>query len=348
MDAWYSDHHQAHDAQSELLGGQLTASHETPLRAERVLDAFLEAGVGLVHTPPDAGLAPILAVHDADYIDFLRGAWDAWRAIERKHPALPTVWHAGLGPPAERPRHIEGQLGYYAMDAASAIVAGTWTAAYWSAQCAIAAASSLMQGAEGGSAAFAICRPPGHHATARAMGGYCYLNNAAIAAQHLRALGQPRVAVLDIDYHHGNGTQSIFWQRDDVFFASLHADPHDDYPYFSGHARERGEGDGLGATLNLPLPPGTQAPEYLAALEQALDAIEAAGCTATVVSLGVDTFERDPISRFKLREGDYAQIGVRLKRLPRPVLFVFEGGYATGEVGTNAVGVLRGYEAGIE
>ncbi|MBL8345453.1 MAG: histone deacetylase family protein [Rubrivivax sp.] len=341
MDAWYSDHHQAHHGQSELIGGQLVAGFELPLRAERVLDAFLEAGVGLVHTPADAGLAPILAVHDADYVDFLRGAWDAWRAIGRAHPALPMVWHAGHGLPKERPRHIEGQLGYYSMDAGAAIVAGTWTAVYWSAQCAIAAASALVQGAP---AAFAICRPPGHHATARAMGGYCYLNNAAIAAQHLRALGQPRVAVLDIDYHHGNGTQSIFWQRDDVFFASLHADPHDDYPYFSGHADERGEGDGHGATLNLPLPAGTEAPEYLAALEQALDALAAAECTATVVSLGVDTFELDPISRFKLHEEDYFEIGRRLKRLPQPVLFVFEGGYATEEVGRNAVGVMQGFE----
>jgi acetoin utilization deacetylase AcuC-like enzyme len=177
------------------------------------------------------------------------------------------------------------------------------------------------------------------------MGGYCYLNNAAIAAQQLRALGQPRVAVLDIDYHHGNGTQAIFWRRDDVFFASLHADPHDDYPYFSGHAHERGEDEGYGATLNLPLPAGTAAPEYLAALEQALDAVDAAGCTAAVVSLGVDTFERDPISRFRLREGDYLEIGRRLQRLPRPAVFVFEGGYATDEVGRNAVAVLQGFEA---
>lgn len=342
MDAWYSDHHQAHHGHGELIGGQLVTGYELPVRAERVLDAFLEAGLGLVHAPADAGLAPVLAVHDADYVDFLRGAWDAWRDLGRTHPALGMVWHAGQGLPTEKPRHIEGQLGYYSMDAGCAIVEGTWKAAYWSAQCAIAAA---REAARSGGATFAICRPPGHHATARAMGGYCYLNNAAIAAQQLRALGQPRVAVLDIDYHHGNGTQAIFWQRDDVFFASLHADPHDDYPYFSGHASERGEDEGYGATLNFPLPAGTEAPEYLSALEQALDAIEAAGCTAVVVSLGVDTFERDPISRFKLREADYFEIGRRIKRLPRPAVFVFEGGYATEEVGRNAVSVLRGFEA---
>ncbi|MBL8288865.1 MAG: histone deacetylase family protein [Rubrivivax sp.] len=344
MDAWYSDHHLAHHGHSELFGGRLVESFEQPLRAERVLDAFLEANLGLVHTPPDAGLAPILAVHDATYVDFLRGAWDAWRALGRAHPALPMAWHAGMGLAAVRPRHIEGQLGYHSMDAGCAIVAGTWPAAYGSAQCAIAAATALAHGEQ--PAAFAICRPPGHHATARAMGGYCYLNNAAIAAQLLRSLGrQPRVAVLDIDYHHGNGTQAIFWQRGDVFFASLHADPHDDYPYFSGHAGERGEGDGFGATLNLPLPAGTEAPEYLAALDTALDAVRSSGCTASVVSLGVDTFERDPISRFKLRGEDYAVIGRALQRLPRPVLFVFEGGYATDEIGRNAVAVLQGFEA---
>lgn len=343
MDAWYSDHHQAHHGQSELIGGQLVPGFELPVRAERVLDAFLEAGLGLVHTPADAGLAPILAVHEADYVDFLRGAWDAWRAIDRAHPALPMIWHAGLGLPQERPRHIEGQLGYYSMDAGCAIVAGTWTAAYWSAQCAITAADALGRGAP---AAFAICRPPGHHAAARTMGGYCYLNNAAIAAERLRGQGHARVAVLDIDYHHGNGTQSIFWQRDDVFFASLHADPHDDYPYFSGHASERGEGEGYGATLNLPLPAGTEAPEYLAALEQALEAVDAAACTATVVSLGVDTFEHDPISRFKLTSDDYLRIGQRIAALGRPTLFVFEGGYAVDAIGVNAVNVLQGFEQG--
>ncbi|MCC6246703.1 MAG: histone deacetylase family protein [Rubrivivax sp.] len=347
MDAWYSDHHRAHQGQSELFGGKIVTSFETPQRAGRVLDAFLEAGLGLEYAPTDAGLAPILAVHDADYVDFLRGAWDAWHHLGRVHPALPMVWHAGRGLPTERPRHIEGQLGYYAMDAGCAIVAGTWPAAYWSAQCAVAAARAAADAtAHGAAATFAICRPPGHHATARAMGGYCYLNNAAIAAEQLRSLGQPRVAVLDIDYHHGNGTQAIFWARDDVFFTSLHADPHDDYPYFSGHADERGEGDGYGATLNLPLPAGTQAPVYLAALDEALDAVDVSGSTATVVSLGVDTFELDPISRFKLREADYLEIGRRLgRRLPRPVVFVFEGGYATDEVGRNAVAVLQGFEA---
>jgi acetoin utilization deacetylase AcuC-like enzyme len=211
--------------------------------------------------------------------------------------------------PRKLPRHIDGQLGFYSQDAECSLVEGTWAAVYASAQCALAAAADLLAGAR---CSFAICRPPGHHATARAMGGFCYLNNVAIAAQHLRDHGLQRVAVVDVDYHHGNGTQSIFWARGDVFFASLHADPHDDYPFFTGHASETGIGDGQGCNLNLPLPPGTDGTQYLAALDRALQAVAAFRPQALLVSLGVDTFERDPISAFKLRTDDYPQIGRRL------------------------------------
>ena len=343
MDAWYSAHHHAHHGHGELIGGRLVSGFELPVRADRVRTAFEAAGLGQVCTPVDAGLAPILAVHDARYVDFLRTAWAQWVAAGNHHPALGMVWHAGFGLPRTEPRHIEGKLGFYSLDAGCAIVAGTWQAAYWSAQCAVSAAAALAAGAP---SALAICRPPGHHATASAMGGYCYLNNAAIAVQALRDAGLGRVGVLDIDYHHGNGTQAIFWRRSDVFFASLHADPHDDYPYLSGHADEVGEGEGAGHTLNLPLPAGTTAPAYLAALETAIDATLARGCTSVVVSLGVDTFERDPISKFKLTGPDYLEIGRRIRRLAMPALFVFEGGYATDEVGDNAVSVLKGFQHG--
>ena len=343
MEAWYSAHHHAHHGHGELIGGRLVSGFELPVRAERVRTAFEAAGLGQVHTPVDAGLAPILAVHEVAYVDFLRTAWAQWVAAGNQHPALGMVWHAGMGLPRTEPRHIEGKLGFYSLDAGCAIVAGTWQAAYWSAQCAVSAAAALAAGAP---SALAICRPPGHHATASAMGGYCYLNNAAIAVQVLRDAGLGRVGVLDIDYHHGNGTQAIFWRRSDVFFTSLHADPHDDYPYLSGHADETGEGEGTGHTLNLPLPAGTTAPAYLAALEAAINATLARGCAAVVVSLGVDTFERDPISKFKLTGADYLEIGRRMRRLAVPVLFVFEGGYATDEVGDNAVSVLKGFQFG--
>ena len=343
MDAWWSTQHRGHHGHTELARGELLAGYESPIRAEHVREAFLAAGLGHLHEPPDLGLEPVLAIHDAAYVSLLRTAWDEWSALGRTGPALPMIWHAGLGLPQVASRHIDGRLGQHSIDAGSSIVAGTWNAVYWSAQCALAGAAALVAGAP---SAFALCRPPGHHATASAMGGYCYLNNAAIAAQALRDGGRSRVAVLDVDYHHGNGTQAIFWRRPDVFFASLHADPHDDYPYLSGHADERGAGPGLGHTLNLPLPAGTQAPAYLAALETALDAVLRHASQAVVVSLGVDTFERDPISRFGLRSDDYLEVGRRLRRLAQPVLFVFEGGYATDEVGLNAVNVLRGFEHG--
>ena len=343
MDAWFSDHHLAHHDQAELIAGKLVTGFELPVRATRVRQAFIDAGLGAMHAPKDAGMGPILAVHDEGYVTFLREAWADWQALGHSHPALPMIWHAGQGLPRHVPRHIEGRMGYYALDAGCAIVAGTWEAAYWSAQCALSAAAALNAGAD---SALAICRPPGHHATRSAMGGYCYLNNAAIAAQALLGPRFSRVGVVDIDYHHGNGTQEIFWRRDDVFFTSLHADPHDDYPYFSGHADERGEGPGLGHNLNLPLPAGTQAPAYLAVLDLAIDAVLQRRCQAVVVSLGVDTFEKDPISKFRLTEADYITIGQRLQRLGVPVLFVFEGGYATDEVGTNAVNVLTGHVRG--
>jgi acetoin utilization deacetylase AcuC-like enzyme len=343
MDTWYSEHHRGHHGHGEISRGELVAGFELPIRAEHVREAVLGARLGAVRTPVDAGLDAIHAVHDPAYVAFLSGAWTAWRALGRTHPALPMIWHAGLGLPRVVPQHIDGQLGFYSFDGGSAIVEGTWRAAYWSAQCAIAGAAALHGGAPG---AFALCRPPGHHAAAALMGGYCYLNNAAIAAQALLGGRFPRVGVLDIDYHHGNGTQAIFWRRDDVFFASVHADPSDDYPYLSGHTDEVGEGAGLGHTLNLPLPAGTEAPAYLAALERAIDAVLAKRCSAVVVSLGVDTFEKDPISKFKLKSDDYLEIGRRLQRLGVPLLFVFEGGYSTDEVGLNAVNVLVGFERG--
>ncbi|MDE2456653.1 MAG: histone deacetylase family protein, partial [Burkholderiales bacterium] len=323
MLAYYSPRHLLHRDQSEFIGGQLRPGFELPVRAERVRQAYLDAALGNCIEPPDQGLEPVLAVHDAAYVDFLAGAWSEWAALGHRHPALPMIWHAGAGLPRIVPRHIEGRLGFYSIDAGCAIVEGTWPAVYWSAQCAIAGADAL---GEGRRSAFAICRPPGHHAAAALMGGYCYLNNAAIAAERLRRRGFARVAILDVDYHHGNGTQSIFWRRGDVFFASLHADPHDDYPYFSGHADECGEGPGLGQTLNLPLPAGTTGAAYLAAFDRAIDAIAAGGCDALVVSLGVDTFDGDPISKFRLHHADYLEMGRRMRRLGLPALFVFEGG----------------------
>jgi acetoin utilization deacetylase AcuC-like enzyme len=208
------------------------------------------------------------------------------------------------------------------------------------AECALSAAQAVL---EGDRAAFALSRPPGHHAGADFFGGYCFLNNAALAAQHLRNNGVNKVAVLDVDYHHGNGTQAIFYDRLDVFFASIHGDPRTDYPFYLGHADERGAGAGQGANLNLPLPRGTDYAAWSQALETALAAIAAFGADALVVSLGLDSFEGDPISGFKLKTDDYLRMGERLQHVGLPTVLVFEGGYATSDIGVNAANVLQAF-----
>ncbi len=234
-------------------------------------------------------------------------------------------------------------MGLFSFDAGSPLTSGTWVAARAGACCAISAARRVLQGER---AAFALTRPPGHHAGMDFFGGYCFLNNAALAAQDLREAGMRRVAVLDVDYHHGNGTQAIFYGRADVFFASVHGDPHTEYPYYLGYADERGAGAGLACNLNLPLPRGSGFAAWRAALAQALAAIAGYGAEALVVSLGVDTFEGDPISGFGLRSADYLAIGEDLAAAGLPTVFVFEGGYAVAEVGVNTVNVLEGFRQG--
>jgi acetoin utilization deacetylase AcuC-like enzyme len=237
-----------------------------------------------------------------------------------------------------RPNSITGKLGYYAMAAETSISAGSWEAACASADVALTAAARLATGERG---AFALCRPPGHHAARDLYGGYCFLNNAAIAAQYLRDHGNERVAILDVDFHHGNGTQDIFYARSDVLYCSIHGDPLDAFPYFAGYADEIGSGEGTGYNLNLPLPRGTDFRVWRAALETALARIVKFAPGALVVSLGVDTFENDPISFFKLKTDDFARYGRLISALGLPTLFVLEGGYAVAEIGVNAVNVLQ-------
>lgn len=347
MHTTYSDRHRLHHGQAELIDGHFVPCFEKPERADLVLARVQAVGLGPVLAPQAFGLDPVRRVHRSDFVDFLASAWPRWTALGRQHDALPLVWPV----PAltadrvsvPRPEHIDGQLGYYAMDAGVPITAGTWAAVQDAVDVALTGVALLRRGQR---AAFALCRPPGHHAAAAAMGGYCYLNNAAIAVQALRDLGAARVAVLDVDYHHGNGTQSIFYARADVLFVSLHGDPRVEYPYFLGHADETGAGPGLGFNLNLPLPHGTAWDDYAPALDLACRRAEAHGADALVVSLGVDTFELDPISRFRLTSPDYLRLGARIAALGRPTLFVFEGGYAVDAVGVNAVNVLQGFEGG--
>jgi acetoin utilization deacetylase AcuC-like enzyme len=235
---------------------------------------------------------------------------------------------------------IDAKLGRYSYDASTPIAAGTWDAAYASVQSALAATEAVLAGEP---AAFALCRPPGHHCGADYMGGYCYLNATAVAAEAAIADGRRRVAILDIDYHHGNGTQDIFYGRGDVLFVSIHADPAIDYPFYWGHSDETGEGEGEGATLNLPLPRGTRLREFERALETALERIAAFAPDILLCSYGADTFAGDPISFFEIETADYAVIGRRIAGLGLPTAILMEGGYAVDALGANVAAFLSGF-----
>jgi acetoin utilization deacetylase AcuC-like enzyme len=240
------------------------------------------------------------------------------------------------------PENIVGAIGHYANAADTSISKGSYEAAVASMRCAIAGADWLNGGNR---FAFSLCRPPGHHAGIDLFGGYCFINNAAVAAQRLRDHGAAKVAVLDVDFHHGNGTQDIFYRRGDVFTASLHGDPIQAFPYFLGHADEEGEAAGEGANRNYPMPRGTSWDAWSAALADALSRIKAFGAEAIVVSLGVDTYERDPISFFKLTSDDFIRMGAMIASMGLPVLTCMEGGYGVPEIGFNVANMLKGLEA---
>jgi acetoin utilization deacetylase AcuC-like enzyme len=349
MHTIYSEDHRLHDGNVELFEGKVVKPHEMPRRADIVLNRVKSEKLGDVVAPQDFGIDPILGVHDKGLVEFLRDCWSEWTKSGRNFDALPHIWPTpGLLPPnrsrADGPRtqSIDGKLGFYGIDAGTPIIEGTWRAVYTSAQVALTGQRLVATGER---AAFALCRPPGHHAGSDFYGGYCFLNNAAIAAQAFRDAGAKRVAILDVDYHHGNGTQQIFYERADVLTISIHADPKQEFPYFLGHADERGEGRGEGFHLNLPLPWGIGWAEYGTALDTAMRRLTEFAPDAIVVSLGVDTFEKDPISKFKLKHEDYIRIGEAVAAAGKPTLFVMEGGYAVEELGVNAVNVLQGFES---
>lgn len=341
--------HARHAGRQEMFRGRMVDSHEVPARLQHVLDELQRRPVGTLQPVPqglalDAALA---RVHTPDYLQFLAGAWDEWVALDPANAgrdALASVWplpsrHAFRTDAL--PHNFAARLGRYAFDAGTPLTDGSWVAARAGAACALAAALDV---ARHGGGAFALTRPPGHHAGADFMGGYCFLNNAAVAAQALRDAGQPRVAVLDIDYHHGNGTQAIFYERADVLTVSIHGDPRTEYPFFIGHADERGAGAGEGFNLNLPLARGSRFAVWQRALERALQAVGDFRPQALVVAMGLDTFAGDPIAGFGLESPDYLEVGRALGGLKLPTVITFEGGYAVAEVGVNAVNVLEGWQ----
>ncbi|MDJ0777347.1 MAG: histone deacetylase family protein [Gammaproteobacteria bacterium] len=336
----YSDKHALRDARTELYGGELVPPFECPVRAEHILGRVREVGLGEVIAPREFSLEPVTRIHDPGFIHFLEHCWQEWVAAGFKGEAIAANWPA-RGMQQRAPHHIEGKIGYYALAAETSITDGTWQAARASVDVALTAQSAV---ADSSSSAFALCRPPGHHAAGDMFGGYCFINNAAVATQAFLDQGAARVALLDVDFHHGNGSQAIFYDRDDVLFLSLHGDPAEAFPHFLGYADETGHGAGQGYNHNYPMGPGTAFDTWGAALDDACAKIRGYAPDALVVSLGVDTFENDPISFFKLTSDDFRRYGASIASLGLPTLFIMEGGYAVEEIGVNAVNVLQGFE----
>jgi acetoin utilization deacetylase AcuC-like enzyme len=343
MITFFSEQHVQHAPQHEFFRGERVPCFESPARARFVQQQLMARGHVL--REPGTDSRPVLAlIHTSRYLAFLEGAWADWLALEpgnADRQPFPSVWPVRSLRADVEPANFTARLGMYSMDNGSPLSAGTWAAAKAGADAAVSATRLLRAGEH---AVFCATRPPGHHAGADFMGGYCFLNNAAVAAQALRTQGCRRVAVLDVDYHHGNGTQSLFYERADVLFVSLHGDPRTEYPFYLGHADETGRGAGEGFNLNLPLPAGSAASTWFEALEVACARIARHGADALVVSLGLDTFAGDPIATFALQADDFSRLGERLGRLGMPAIFVLEGGYAAAELGENAVNVIEGFE----
>lgn len=338
MKAIYSSRQQKHAPRSFITSGRVADSPECPERAERFLAAVGNAG-HLVSEPDAFGLGPVAAVHGADYLAFLEGAWRRWQQLPNPGPEIIPNVHPGRHMSGV-PQHIIGQAGYFMADTACPISEGTWEAVQAAADCALTALSIVLHDGE---PAYALCRPPGHHAYADMAGGFCFLNNAAIAANHAAAAGR-RTAVLDIDVHHGNGTQGIFYRRSDVMNVSVHADPLNYYPFFTGYASERGEGAGAGYNLNLPLAHGSGDAVYLAAIGEGLERIRLYGTDLLIVSLGLDPQEHDPLGVLKITTEGFRRAGQAIAQARIDSLIVQEGGYLCDELGANLAAFLDGFE----
>lgn len=334
----HSPVHLGHDPGYEVEHGLLVGHHELPVRAERVAAALRDDGRFTIEAPTPWGLAPVEAVHDPGLVHFLADAWDDFqRHVRPQREVFPDVFlhaglRAGMDPLAATVPSVLGGLGQWCFEMATPLVGGTYAAACSAVDVALSATSAVLGGER---AAFGNCRPPGHHAARAAYGGFCYFNNAAIAAHHVASTTGTRVTVLDVDYHHGNGTQQIFYDRVDVQYVSLHGDPARAYPWLVGYADETGTGAGRGTTLNLPLAERTDDDQYLAALGRAAEAIDAFDPALVVVSLGVDTFHTDPISDLALTQDGFERCGRAVATLGRPTVVLLEGGYDLAAVGEN-------------
>jgi acetoin utilization deacetylase AcuC-like enzyme len=347
----HADTYRLHQPAFEIWpGGRMRPYFESAQRVEVMLDALRATTWAKIVTPAEGRHESLpLLVHASDYVWFIRNGFQEWLATDPVLPeGYPPTYYPSSFPPPRARRKLTGEArlnaaegyGYYTFDLTAPLIEGTYEAALGSARCAMTAADLVLNGER---TAYALCRPPGHHAGRDFSGGYCYFNNTAIAAMMLSVRGP--VAVLDIDYHHGNGTQDIFWEDDRVLTISIHCDPRVDYPYFTGFADEIGGGAGEGYNLNLPLTPQVTGERYRKALDVALDRIHRFDPWALVIAAGFDTYGGDPISKFDLQTGDYAKIAQQLRSLDLPTVIVQEGGYHLAALGKNAAAFLEPFSS---
>ena len=337
MDVVYSRTHLKHAPARFIRLGEWADNPETPARAENLVAAARAAGHRVI-APDDFGASPRRAVHGAAHLAFLESAHRRWLQLDGASDDLVPNAHP-IRHGAAYPEGVVGQAGWHIADTACPIGPGSWEAACASANVAVHAAQLVLDGAP---AAYGICRPPGHHAFDDLSGGFCLLNNIAIAAEHMRAKIS-RVAILDIDVHHGNGTQGIFYERGDVLFVSVHADPSAFYPFFTGYGDERGAGAGEGATLNLPVALGEGDDAYVAAIGRGVAAIAAYRPEALLISLGFDAYVDDPLSPLAVTSGGFEAAGAAIAGLGLPTVLIQEGGYDCRTLGRNLMAFLAGF-----
>ncbi|SFN96682.1 Acetoin utilization deacetylase AcuC [Variovorax sp. PDC80] len=325
-----------HHPQSYLSRGRMRTPQEVPERALRLLRAARALGFE-VREPADHGAAPLAAVHGMNYLRFLEEAHAEWRVAgpDWGDEVMSNIYVRE----GNALRGVLAQAARYLTDGSCPVGAQTWRSAYGSAQSALAGAQALLAGER---EVYALCRPPGHHARAEGAGGFCYLNNAAIAAQALRAQ-HARVAVLDTDMHHGQGVQEIFYERADVLYVSIHGDPTNFYPVVAGHEDECGAGAGLGFNLNLPMPHGASEALFFDRLDAAARALRRYQPDALVLALGFDIYHEDPQSRVAVTTPGFARLGEAIGGLKLPTLIVQEGGYHLDSLERNAAAFFGGF-----
>lgn len=342
MKVIYADDQLLHDIEDGAWMGEPEPYYERPERLTEIVGALRAAGFEDFERPEDHGLEPLRRVHSDAYLDFLQTLWQQSRDEGERRESLFPSCYAPHQMGIRVPKSVDGRLGYFSFDTSAPITADSWQAAKASANTVLSAQQVVDSGAR---TAFALCRPPGHHAGREYCGGFCYLNNVAIAAEAAISNGASRVAIIDVDYHHGNGTQDIFYDRSDVLFASIHAHPDNEFPYLMGYPDETGAGAGEGFNLNLAIRKGTaSASIWLEALDSALGSISDFAPDTLLVSLGVDAFHKDPFGGLGLINEDFRQIGARVAALGLPTLFVMEGGYAMHDIGDCVTSTLNGFE----